>query len=177
MISDKHKSLINFEKRTDEFNRKSLSPLIEPIIELGKTKSTLHSNHDVKKEEVKEEQESMEIDNEDDDDDEYEDEEEGEEDDDDDDDVGASRINDLLSKYLTVFHKEKLNNSITYGVSYKDQSEKYYIGDIQVIFDNGYIDVDKERIQLTRGLLELLFKARPNRNLYNQRDLDKYKKS
>ena len=176
VIREKHKSLVNFERRLEEYNRKTLLPLIEPIIELGKNKFS-HSDVKPKKEQVKEE--SMEID-----DNEEEDEQSYESSTDnflsstkfENSLLGSSRNDDVLSQYLKTFHAEKLNNSISYGISYNSKDDVYYIGNQKVIFDNGYIDIYNERFCLTHGLLELLFSARPTSNLYNQRDLDKYKK-
>lgn len=80
--------------------------------------------------------------------------------------------NEYISKAITNTTPSLYDH--TYGIHYDGESEEWMLGPKVVSFEGNRINFAKDRIQVigTRGLFELLFKAKPEG--YTVRDLERY---
>lgn len=90
-----------------------------------------------------------------------------------------SSIADMLKKYLEDFHRLK-RKSIAFGLQFNKNTNSFYLGkNISVRWDYDHIIIGETiqlRIKLSRGLLELLFKSKPNVSMITITDFRNYKK-
>ena len=73
-----------------------------------------------------------------------------------------------ISEYIQMVKFGSDNLDKLYGV-YKN-GDKLQLGNSEISFDEGNILVRNESYPMSRGLLELLFKRKPNMNIVNQDD-------
>ena len=82
-----------------------------------------------------------------------------------------SAINTSLTKYLNLMKEKDID--LTFGV--RKYGEQYMIGDSPVTFDGHKVQVKESSYPQTMGLLELLFKKEPNKELVTSADMNNYK--
>ena len=83
----------------------------------------------------------------------------------------TKRNEDIIMKYLDSF-KLKKN---TFGV-YLDKNDSFNIGNSKFEIQDDLIVVGQLTFKISEGLLELLFRSKPNSELYDDEDLQNYKK-
>ena len=84
------------------------------------------------------------------------------------------RIGKLATEYLIPIHYQTKETDPVYGI--RRDGNDYKIGDTVIhLDDDNHIVVKDTRYKLTRGLWELLGRNIPNKNLYNDLDLEKYR--
>lgn len=82
----------------------------------------------------------------------------------------------LLNQYLTQI-KKKNNKEFDYACGVRILQSGYHIGDKTFDYQNGYIRIGggKYKFKATPGLLELIFKAKPDSSMCTSSDIANYK--
>ncbi|XP_051174289.1 uncharacterized protein LOC127289996 [Leptopilina boulardi] len=81
----------------------------------------------------------------------------------------------VLSKYIyLVNHNRKQCLDLVYGVR-KVRDGLLVIGDTPIIFKDHFMNVGDKRFNITSGLLELLFKNKPEQSYISEDDMNNYK--
>ncbi|VEN60043.1 unnamed protein product [Callosobruchus maculatus] len=83
----------------------------------------------------------------------------------------------LPRKYISDMYNDTTNKEFDhkYGIRLDKDIEKFMIGDSQLQFVDADVYVKGKRYKGTHGLYELLFKKRPNGNIFNAEDLKNYR--
>ncbi|XP_065640530.1 uncharacterized protein LOC136073093 [Hydra vulgaris] len=91
-------------------------------------------------------------------------------------DVPESKIVSLgtiATNYLKSAYSNKKAADFTFGIHSKDG--KLYIGKKPILISNNDITIDNKKYIGTNGLWELLTKSSPDKDIYNEDDLENYK--
>ncbi|XP_065664669.1 uncharacterized protein LOC136086301 [Hydra vulgaris] len=91
-------------------------------------------------------------------------------------DVPESKIVSLgtiATNYLKSAYSNKKAADFTFGIHSKDG--KLYIGEKPILISNNDITIDNKKYIGTNGLWELLTKSSPDKDIYNEDDLENYK--
>lgn len=84
-------------------------------------------------------------------------------------------VSTLLNQYLKQI-KKKNNKHFDYTCGVRNLQNGYFIGDKSFDYQNGYILIgNKNKLKATPGLLELIFKAKPDKTKYTNSDITSYK--
>lgn len=165
-IRKKHRQLTNNVFEEEKYVDKQLKPIVDPLKQLTSTVNKI----DVMKREVKKEKED--------------DSDESVETDEDyfmdasaewphnsDLEEDIAGIPSIMKEYMI----KGDGSSNVYGVYFNPETGKWMIGNSEILIGEKNIEIGNQSYSIRPGLLELLFKAKPNRNVYDQNDLQVYK--
>lgn len=82
----------------------------------------------------------------------------------------------LPRKYIQDMYTYSGESDQQYGVRHDADVEKFYIGDSELFIDGSDVVVKNKKYKGTRGLYELLFKKRPNPEIFTDTDQKNYQK-
>lgn len=177
-IKRKYNNLKKSLKKQDEQRQKKLKPLTEPLEQLvsgQQSQKAIFENALIKKEEVpvKKEEPADDAFN-------YSIKNENDSDKSDEDDMESSRqefgspTSNQFEAFFDNFDKKQRDSY--FAPKFNESENTYEMGDKQLMFADDEIIIDDDRIPLTNGILELLFKQKPNQDMYSEEDLQNYGK-
>jgi hypothetical protein len=89
-------------------------------------------------------------------------------------DIKTLELGPIAAKYLLQYAANKKLVDTTFGINYKEEDGKFYIGDSPITINYDNVTVGDKTYDGTPGLWELLTMANPDKSIYDDNDLEEY---